>query len=302
VRIKANLRFLNRMLYKRLTWQDTRCPYCNQPNTSIIGRKHLVLQLRRCTSCKLMFRWPKDTAEHSQCFYQAEYREAAVTELPDEASLKLMQEFGFRGTERDITDKIAILKQLASSGLVMDYGCSWGYGTVQLQAAGYETIGFEISQPRATFGRSRLGLRILSSEAQLDGLTGSFDVVFASHVLEHVPAPSLVLDRIASLLKQNGWLLGFVPNCGGDNARKLGVKWGPMCCEKHPLALDAEFLEQALRRRGFDVYLSTSPYAMDVVREIFNPSRRGRDLDGVELMICARKTSAYEHTEMVREA
>ena len=254
-----------------------------------------MLQLRKCAGCGLMFRWPKDTAGFNQFFYQAQYREAAVTELPDEVSLKVMKESIFRGTERDIADKIAILKRLVSGGRAMGYGCSWGYGTFQLVAAGYEAIGFEISQPRATFGRTRLGVEILSSEAVLDGLAGSFDAVYASHVLEHLPAPAAVFDRIASLLKPNGWLLGFVPNCGGDDARRLGVNWGPMCCGKHPLALDAEFLDRALTRHGFQVAAFSNPYNSDIIHEMRESSRRARNLRGEELMICARRITGQNH-------
>lgn len=301
VRIRANLSFLERMLCYRLTRQDTRCPYCNKSNTTIIGKKHFVLQLRKCADCALMFRWPKDTPGFNHFFYQDQYRENVVTELPDEASLAVMKESIFRGADKDIIDKIDILKQLVSGGRVMDYGCSWGYGTFQLVAAGYEAIGFEISRPRAAFGRTRLGVEILSSEAQLDGLAGSFDAVFASHVLEHLPAPSVVFNRLARLLKPNGWLLGFVPNCGGDDARRLGVNWGPMCCEKHPLALDAEFLTRALTKHGFRVSVFSNPYDLDVTYEALLQSRRVHNLKGEELMICARKIRGHNDADVSAE-
>jgi 2-polyprenyl-3-methyl-5-hydroxy-6-metoxy-1,4-benzoquinol methylase len=40
----------------------------------------------------------------------------------------------------------------------------------------------------------------------------SFDVVVAAEVLEHLFHPAAVLDRIASLLRSDGMLVGSVPN------------------------------------------------------------------------------------------
>lgn len=104
--------------------------------------------------------------------------------MPDRKSLEKFKTSTFRGTEKDISDKIAVLKALMPRGRVLDYGCSWGYGTFQLIAADYDAIGFEISQPRAAFGRARLGVKIISGKSALDGLAQSFDAVFASPVLE----------------------------------------------------------------------------------------------------------------------
>jgi hypothetical protein len=90
-------------------------------------------------------------------------------------------------------------------------------------------------------------------DGDLEGYRGQFAAIVASHVLEHLPDLSDVFERFSALLGYGGSLLLFVPNCGGRNARELGVNWGPMCCEKHPLALDSAFFERVLPQHGFSV-------------------------------------------------
>ena len=73
----------------------------------------------------------------------------------------------------------------------------------------------------------------------------SFDVVYSDHVLEHSPTPRVAFDVFDRLLTEEGTLLIFVPNCGGENATRYGVRWGPMIGEKHVLALTAEYFCQS---------------------------------------------------------
>jgi len=243
-----------------------------------------------------MYRYPKDTPSSSRRFYQEQYREGMTTEMPDDYSLERLKASVFRGTEKDISEKILVLKALMPRGRVLDYGCSWGYGTFQLVAAGYDAVGFEISEDRAEFARSRLGVNVIFGDMKLDKMAGSFDAIFASHVFEHLPTPSAVFDLLAALLKPAGLLLAFVPNCGGDVAQRLGVRWGPMCCEKHTLALNREFLERALPKHGFKVSIFFNPYDCETVKDDLNHPAP-RDLGGEELMICARKL-ARRHAEV----
>lgn len=200
-RAVGRIRFLIRVLAERLNRQARTCPYCGSPSSGLIGKKKMVLELRRCNRCQLMYRWPKDTPRLNHRFYQQQYRQGITTDMPGGEALEKLKTSMFRGTEKDLSDKISILKTLLPQGRVLDYGCSWGYGTFQLAAAGYDVFGFEISQPRAEFGRRHMGSTIISTEASPDELAGWFDAVFASHVLEHIPTPWAIFDRIASVLK-----------------------------------------------------------------------------------------------------
>jgi 2-polyprenyl-3-methyl-5-hydroxy-6-metoxy-1,4-benzoquinol methylase len=206
-----------------------------------------------------MYRWPKDTPQFNQTFYQTRYRQGLTTARPDALELARLKASLFRGTEKDLAEKIALLRVLMPQGKVLDFGCSWGYGTFQLREAGYEVVGFEISKPRAEFGRCRLGVSIVSSESCLEALTGSFDCVFASHVLEHLPAPAAVFDRLSSLLKPNGLLLGLFQTV--EELRRAGLASAGVLCAAQSIPWHSmlSFLRERFHAMGFNVPFSLVP-------------------------------------------
>jgi SAM-dependent methyltransferase len=223
--------FLSRVLLNYGT--DKRCPYCNSPNTRLAARKYFVLQLRQCRDCALRFRWPKQTPEFSEKYYQRAYKEGTyTTDLPDKETLDRYIASGFMGSPKDFSSSIGVLKTLLPQGRVLDYGCSWGYGTFQLNLAGYEALGFEISKPRAAEGRAALGVEIVDNLEHLEAMpSASLDGIYASHVLEHLQSLKEVFAFFARVLKPHGIAMVLVPNCGGKSARELGTGWSPMINE-----------------------------------------------------------------------
>ena len=115
----GNTSFLLRVVGQRLLRQDTNCPYCGHSQSTVIGRKRIVLQLRRCADCALMYRWPKDTPRFNRRFYQRQYRQGMTTDMPDAEHLEKLKTSIFQGTEKHLSDKIAVLKALMPRGRVL---------------------------------------------------------------------------------------------------------------------------------------------------------------------------------------
>jgi SAM-dependent methyltransferase len=224
-------------------------------------------------------------------YYRCRYRQPGLTtDLPDAQELAALLGRNFRGTDKDFGEKIAVFHELCPRGRVLDFGCSWGYGVVQLNARGYETIGFDVSAPRAAYGRARLGVEILDSYEALDRIpAGSFDGIFSNHVLEHLPTPRIAFDRFARLLRPQGILVAFVPNAGGTAARHLRSAWGPLLCQRHTVALDRRFVEASLPRHGFEVHVSSDPYRPREILRSLDGGLRAKQVDGDELLIVARR-------------
>lgn len=276
----SKLAFATRSLYKSLI-QAPNCPYCDNKSTSLVERKHTILQLRKCGRCKVQFRFPKDDSTENDKFYQEDYKQNTVTDLPAEAEIPHHIATSFREVGRDLTEHLQTIKAIAPTGKLLDYGCSWGYCVHQFRAAGYEASGFEISRPRVEFGRTKLGVTLSDS---IDAFPDkSFDVIYSAHCLEHIPNPDIALSQFQRLLRPGGHLFIYVPNCGGAEAHRLGVKWGPMIGEKHVLALTAEFFNLNLPKYGFDVQFGSSPYAAP-------PQRiETAELEGEELLVVGVK-------------
>lgn len=253
----GQLSFAFKCVLKSIT-QRSNCPYCENSDTRLIERKHIILQLRRCRRCHLRFRFPKDDIAQNENFYQESYQQSTVTDLPPESAVPAHIANSFQDVGRDLTEHLATIKSIAPTGKLLDYGSSWGYCVYQFREAGYDAQGFEISRPRVNYGRKVLDIPLTSDIDQLPD--ASFDVIYSAHCLEHIPNPDIPLKQFRRLLKPGGHLFVYVPNCAGENAERLGVKWGPMIGEKHVLALTPSFFNFNLPKYGFDVQFSSSPY------------------------------------------
>jgi len=269
---------------------DKSCPFCKSTSTRLVDRKNLVLQLRECPACGLWFRWPSETAGFQGKFYQKQYQEAGfTTELPEPAVLERFKASNFLGSPKDFHVSIAVLKRLMPHGRVLDYGCSWGYGAFQLRNAGYDAVGFEISRPRAKFGREQLGIEILDALSDLDTIPDqSLDAIYASHVLEHLLSLKETFAFFARTLRPGGLAMVLVPNAGGRLARELGTKWTPMIGEKHTLALRRDFFEKNMPAYGFQVLALSDPYNPETIEAAMANSTI-LPCEGEELMVLARR-------------
>jgi len=277
------------MVRHRLSGRQAVCPHCGGTTLRRVVRKKLVLDVYECKGCLLMFRWPMETEEEFNRFYQAEYREGAITNLPTPAELESMRVAGFVGTSLDISAKIVLLKALEATGRVLDYGCSWGYGVFQLHAAGYEATGFEISRARAEFGRRSLGVAILEDSAAMEALPGgSFDVIFTNHVVEHLRGMRPAFRLFAHLLRPGGLLFCVLPNFAGREARNgRFLNW---IGEAHPIAPTRDFFLRNLPTDGFrEVQAFSGPFTESVARSVASAEYGRMEQDGDELLVLGRR-------------
>jgi 2-polyprenyl-3-methyl-5-hydroxy-6-metoxy-1,4-benzoquinol methylase len=279
------------MIRHRLAHRAPQCPYCAM-NTPLrkMARKKLLLDIFECRNCLLIFRWPAETAEEFRRFYQQEYAEGAITELPAAQDLERLCAEGFRGGSLDLSGKIALLRTLENSGRVLDYGCSWGYGLYQLRTSGFDAVGYEISSPRAGYGRAQLGAEIMEDPAALAELSdASFDVLFSNHVVEHLPALGETLDLFSRLLRRGGLAFIVLPNFTGKEARNgRFLNW---IGAAHPVAPTRDFFLRNLPQHGFrDVRCFSGPLTDEVILRVGEGRCEELEQDGDELFVLARKS------------
>jgi hypothetical protein len=186
--VSAKMAYLARMTTDRLLGRHLACPNCDAADHIVVDRKYLVTELRRCRSCRLLFRAPTDSSTFNQSFYNDGYEQGFTTELPDDATLRRWMDSCFAGTPKDYAPIVDFLNVLgiAPPARIFDFGCSWGYGSWQMARAGYDVWASEISRPRSQFAASKLGVRLVDPDRMTE-FQGSFDLFFSSHVLEHVP-------------------------------------------------------------------------------------------------------------------
>lgn len=249
-------RFAGRMLHNYLFYRDKSCPYCNSMNVRYLGRK-VILKLYRCEDCGLRYRYPKDSPGQSLGFYNCEYSSGAVTYLPDDTELKDLLSHNFEdGSLIDIRKKVSLVLKWTKADSVLCWGCSWGYEVYQFKTAGCLAVGYEISRPRAKYGRNKLGCQIYDS---IDELTlkhrHSFDCIFLNHVLEHLAYIGDIFRKFQVLLRPEGYISVFLPNTGQEamDMGHWGGKWSNIVGRDHTMAFDYDWFSKVLPKEGFAI-------------------------------------------------
>jgi SAM-dependent methyltransferase len=287
--MKQKMKYLVTCAMKNIRNDGFSCPSCGCANSTVTARKYLVTALRRCERCQLLFRTPTTSSVENASFYQEEYTQGFTTDCPSDDDLSILLERGFAGGEKDYSKYIDVV--LAAGGekgdRLFDFGCSWGYGSWQFAQKGFDVESYEISVPRRNFAKSKLGVKVHSSLAEV---TGQFDIFFSSHVLEHVPSVNESIEFGMNLLRPNGLFVAFTPNGSEEYRYADGDTWNKSWGLVHPNLLDKNFYEKAFADKSF--MLSSSPYSVIDIAKWGNDSSFDRNkvkLNGNELLVLAKK-------------
>ncbi|HYW73832.1 MAG TPA: class I SAM-dependent methyltransferase [Pyrinomonadaceae bacterium] len=198
--------------------------------------------MRRCRKCSLQFRTPTTSEKENYSFYQRDYSQGFTTELPTPEELDGLKRNQFQGSERDYSPALRILRALGCQPgeRLLDYGCSWGYGSWQLAQAGYQVAGLEISVPRCEYAKQNLSVDAYDDPKKLEG---PFDIFFSSHVIEHLPSPLEFLEFADSIVRPGGWIVILAPNGSQHFRARSATEWDHLWGMLHPNFVDEVFFQ-----------------------------------------------------------
>jgi 2-polyprenyl-3-methyl-5-hydroxy-6-metoxy-1,4-benzoquinol methylase len=262
------------------------CPYCGSGISKVIDRKYIFTTLNECSQCSLFFRHPLDTIEFNYKFYQEEYEQndGITTDLPSDVELQNLMSKNFFGSGKDVSGIIKILKSLLARPTVkvIDYGANWGYTSYQFRNAGFDVQSYEISLPRAKFGK-KLGLEIITDE---NSLIGNVDIFFNSHVIEHLPDIKHIFLLAQKLLTNDGYFISFCPNGSLDFKKKHPENFHTFWGQVHPNYLNSYFFCKAFKNVP---YLIGSDCSKQEDIEGWDKNcQKILDVSGIELFVFAK--------------
>ena len=164
---------------------------------------------------------------------------------------------------RGLVNVVGALVPLRPETRWLDFGCGTG-GFVRhcRDALGVDIVGYEQSEGARLAGSA--GTPLVDA-SQLDALRGTFDVITAIEVLEHLVDPLAELGQIRSLLADGG--VFFYTTGNAAPYRNRLTRWRYVIPEIHVSFFEPRTLELALRKSGFAAdFRGFLPGFEDVIR------------------------------------
>jgi 2-polyprenyl-3-methyl-5-hydroxy-6-metoxy-1,4-benzoquinol methylase len=198
----------------------------------------------RCDKCRLVFMHPLPTRAELSGLYPANYHNFEPPKNPISRAL----------LNRYYEHQCAIARRhLPPDGSFLEIGCAAGDILERMQRQGYDDVqGIELSLEACQQAWQR-GLKVFHGTLDEYETDQRFDMVFMSHVIEHVLDPVATVEKIASLLKPGGVLYIETPNVGSLDARVWRRTWGLLHYPRHLYLFDRSTVRRLLERGGLTV-------------------------------------------------
>lgn len=152
------------------------------------------------------------------CAYEEE-NEAPFLDL----MLKALADIGF---DRLAAESFARATAERRAPRFLDVGCATGSLIGMLRGSGWDARGVEVDAESARAGASRHGAPIFAGTLEEACFSsGSFDVVFSSHTIEHLNDPRPWIREIGRILRPGGFFICITPNTASFQCRLFGASW-----------------------------------------------------------------------------
>lgn len=243
---------------------DVPCAHCGSRDDEPLwsGREHEyenttdeVFTFVRCRSCGVVRLNPRpDVSELGRIYPPNYYAYNLISRdgsEPRGAADRMKMQMYQRRFE-------ALVERLEKPGRlrVLDVGCADGRLLDWYRATSVgsrlETHGIEMDESAAAIARAR-GHRVVADRFEVDREleSGSFDLILAYHVIEHVDDPRAFAARASELLAPGGLWVVTTPNWNSIDALRFRGNWGGNHFPRHWTLYD----EETLRRLASDVGL-----------------------------------------------
>lgn len=212
----------------------------------------------QCKQCGLVYTSPRPVLGR---FSEASAADPSVWRPPEVLQARQVAYFKNLLTE---------LSHWRQGGSLLDIGCGHGFFLDLARQMGFNVSGVELQDSIARYARETLRLDVTAGDlfdANYPG--GSFEVVTAIALLEHVPSPRKLLLETHRILKRGGMLLLVVPNIESWKAKHWASWWQPW----HFFHFSPESIRSLLTVCGFTIERLTVDLEAHLGRKRFEKRR-----------------------------
>lgn len=257
----------------------TRCNLCNADDYELVttGREHEYdnttadeFNVVRCKTCGLVYLNPRPDIGELSTIYPVNYYSYNQKVLRDQASPNsILHKLRYKGFQAKIQKSLSLCESRGESNAthwsVLDIGCGDGH-TLDLYARRphVKTYGVDFNLAALELARQNGHVVYEGSFENADLPLNLFDLVTATHVIEHVADPQQFLLKVHRVLRPDGVLWLETPNIGSVDAQWFRSKhWGAYHFPRHWFFFSRETLTKLAHSAGFEpVFVDFVPNAI----------------------------------------
>ncbi|HKA07960.1 MAG TPA: class I SAM-dependent methyltransferase [Gemmataceae bacterium] len=146
-------------------------------------------------------------------------------------------------------------------GRLLDVGCGRGLRLLSFRRLGLDVHGMDLIPEPVEYVKKELNVPAVCTD--MAGLPkafepGSFDLITAFQVIEHVPDADEMIASCHTLLKPGGWVVITTPMVNSLQSQMFGARWAAVTEAPRHLSLPTKKgVQIALERRGFTGVVSS---------------------------------------------
>lgn len=222
----------------------SKCPLCAGDSNLDLAIGENRAELHRCGACGLGFYSDLPTEKELEDFYSSTY-------LQYSSAVEVDPESSFASAERSVNWILGRYAELEATEPTSFYDLGSGYPVIcaVLKSRGFNVFAVEANPGARHWGEAK-GIPMAPS---IQETVPGFDVIHASHVLEHLPNPVSELRKLKALTTESGILLGAVPNWSSVDANFERARWDWVGYPEHLWNFSPLSLSLLLHQSGWEM-------------------------------------------------
>jgi SAM-dependent methyltransferase len=219
------------------------CPVCSSAKAAPFIR-HDGLDLFRCGDCASVYVFPPPGEAVTHALYVDAYQGATAGYFA-KVEKKMRRSRG----------RIAQLRRFVEGGRFLDVGCNGGFVVEAAREAGFEAHGLDLDPVSIAYAKEHYPRNdfFCGPVQSLQQPAESFDLVYSSEVIEHVPEPHGFISAIVRLMKPGAYFYVTTPDISHWRVPKDVTTWDGFCPPSHCVFFTPRSLAAALEKHGLAI-------------------------------------------------
>lgn len=215
------------------------CPACNKTEHTPFGIKN-DYNLFKCLSCTLIFVYPMPNEEELNRFYQNYHKTSQYTGK-------------IESKQRRAKKRIKSVMKYTKGDSFIDIGCNAGFAAEAARTLGLEANGIDLDQTAIDVAREyypKVSFQAMSIQ-ELAETGNSYDIIYCSEVIEHLPRVDDFVSALYKVLKKDGVILLTTPDIEHYSIVKKKLDWDAVRPPEHLLYFSKKSLSLLLKKHKF---------------------------------------------------